>query len=437
MGKKKAEVMAEQREKFIKGAVKNNVELKKAEEIYDIIEKFAGYGFNKSHSAAYALISYRTAWLKANYGPEFLAAYLSSIVGSKMSVLGQYIRSVREAGFSVLPPDINESKEDFSASGDIIRLGLSAIAKVGQSAVRNIIESRENEGAFGSFWDFFQKIDTRVVNRGVIENLIKSGAFDSLEENRAKLLNALPAFLEYASKRCSDSNQCSLFDNVDDAVLDPVMEECEDFTVREKLDFEKESMGLYISGHPYDNYYPLIRNYINCTFSDLLLWQSANQPVISAGLLTSYKERYTKKGDPMGVLDFEDSESTIEAVIFPKQWNKYKPLLNIGSLYFIKGQLKQDRGLSILADEIITEEDYKSLLTPHVTITIEADGLGEAFYGDLCKLLRKYPGNHEVLLKLINSEQTVVSLLRSVKVDNSERLCEDVIDCSKGRAYCS
>ncbi len=437
MGKKKAEVMAEQREKFIKGAVKNNVEPKKAAEIYDIIEKFAGYGFNKSHSAAYALISYRTAWLKANYGPEFLAAYLSSIVGSKMSVLGQYIRSVREAGFSVLPPDINESKEDFSASGDIIRLGLSAIAKVGQSAVRNIIESRENEGAFQSFWDFFQKIDTRVVNRGVIENLIKSGAFDSLEENRAKLLNALPAFLEYASKRCSDSNQCSLFDNVDDAVLDPVMEECEDFTVREKLDFEKESMGLYISGHPYDNYYPLIRNYINCTFSDLLLWQSANQPVISAGLLTSYKERYTKKGDPMGVLDFEDSESTIEVVIFPKQWNKYKPLLNIGSLYFIKGQLKQDRGLSILADEIITEEDYKSLLTPHVTITIEADGLGEAFYGDLCKLLRKYPGNHEVLLKLINSEQTVVSLLRSVKVDNSERLCEDVIDCSKGRAYCS
>ena len=437
MGKKKAEVMAEQREKFIKGAVKNNVEPKKAAEIYDIIEKFAGYGFNKSHSAAYALISYRTAWLKANYGPEFLAAYLSSIVGSKMSVLGQYIRSVREAGFSVLPPDINESKEDFSASGDIIRLGLSAIAKVGQSAVRNIIESRENEGAFQSFWDFFQKIDTRVVNRGVIENLIKSGAFDSLEENRAKLLNALPAFLEYASKKCSDSNQCSLFDNVDDAVLDPVMEECEDFTVREKLDFEKESMGLYISGHPYDNYYPLIRNYINCTFSDLLLWQSANQPVISAGLLTSYKERYTKKGDPMGVLDFEDSESTIEVVIFPKQWNKYKPLLNIGSLYFIKGQLKQDRGLSILADEIITEEDYKSLLTPHVTITIEADGLGEAFYGDLCKLLRKYPGNHEVLLKLINSEQTVVSLLRSVKVDNSERLCEDVIDCSKGRAYCS
>lgn len=437
MGKKKVEVMAEQREKFINGAVNNNVDERKAGEIYDIIEKFAGYGFNKSHSAAYALISYRTAWLKANFGPEFLAAYLSSIVGSKMSVLGQYIRSVREAGYSVLPPDVNESKEDFSATGEIIRLGLSAVAKVGHSAVKNIIELRDKEGHFLSFWDFFQKIDTRVVNRGVIENLIKSGAFDSLEKNRAKLLNALPSFLEYASKRCTDANQCSLFDNVEDAVVDPVMAECEDFSVREKLEFEKESMGLYISGHPYDNYYPIIKNYINCSFSDMQLWQAGNQQVVTAGLLTSYKERYTKKGDPMGVLDFEDSEATIEAVMFPKQWSKYKPLLNVGSLYFIRGQVRQDRGLSILADEIYPEEDFKSFLTPHVTITIEADGLGEAFYGDLCRLLRKHPGKYEVLLKLVNSEQTVVSLLKSIKVDLSEQLCADITDHSKGRAYCS
>ena len=247
----------------------------------------------------------------------------------------------------------------------------------------------------------------------------------------------MPSFLEYASKRCTDTNQCSLFDNVEDAVLDPVMDECEDFSVREKLDFEKESMGLYISGHPYDNYFPIIKNYINCSFSDMQLWQAGNQQVVTAGLLTSYKERYTKKGDPMGVLDFEDSEATIEAVMFPKQWSKYKPILNIGSLYFIKGQVRQDRGLSILADEILPEEDFQSFLTPHVTITIEADGLGEAFYGDLCKLLRKHPGKYEVLLKLVNSEQTVVSMLKSIKVDLNEKLCEEIIDYSKGRAYCS
>lgn len=437
MGKKKVEDMAEQREKFIGGAVKNNVDPGKAGEIFDIIEKFAGYGFNKSHSAAYALISYRTAWLKANYGPEFLAAYLSSIVGSKMSVLGQYIRNVREAGYSVLPPDINESKDNFFASADVIRLGLSAVAKVGHSAVKNIIELRDKEGDFKSFWDFLIRVDTRVVNRGVIENLIKSGAFDGLDKNRAKLLNALPSFLEYASKKNVDTNQCSLFDNVEDPILDPVMEECEDFSVREKLDFEKESMGIYISGHPYDNHFPIIKNYINCTFSNLQLWQAGNQQAVTAGLLTSYKERYTKKGKPMGILDFEDSEATIEAVMFPKQWSKYKPLLNIGSLYFIKGQVKQDRGLSILADEIYPEEDFQSFLEPHVTITVESEGLGEAFYGDLCSILRKHPGKHLVLLKLVNSEQTVVSLLKSIKVDFNEQLCAEIIDYSKGRAYCS
>jgi DNA polymerase-3 subunit alpha len=354
-----------------------------------------------------------------------------------MSVLGQYIRSVREAGYSVLPPDINESLEDFSASGDIIRLGLSAVAKVGNSAVKNIIGSRQQEGPFKSFWDFFLKIDARVVNRGVIENLIKSGAFDNLEKNRAKLLNALPSFLEYASKKCNDTNQCSLFDNVEDSDIEPLIEECEDFTDREKLNFEKESMGIYISGHPYDNYYPMIKNHINCAFSELPLWQSGNQQVITAGLLTSYKERYTKKGDPMGVLDFEDSEATVEAVMFPRQWSKYKPMLTAGSLYLIKGQVRQDRGLSILADEIYTEEDFRSFITPHVTITVESEGLEQVFYGDLCRLLGKYPGKYEVLLKLVNSERTVVSLLKSVKVDFNDNLCADIKDFSKGRAYCS
>ena len=437
MGKKNVEAMSEQREKFISGAVKNNVDARKATEIYDIIEKFAGYGFNKSHSAAYALISYRTAWLKANYGPEFLASYLSSIIGSKMSVLGQYIRSVREAGYSVLPPDINESQEEFSATGDIIRLGLSAVAKVGNSAVKNIIGSRDKEGPFKSFWDFFLKIDARVVNKGVVENLIKSGAFDNLEQNRAKLLNAFPSFLEYASKKCNDTNQCSLFENVEDSAIEPVMEECDDFTEREKLNFEKESMGIYISGHPYENYYPLIKNHINCTFSELPLWSSGSQQVVTAGLLTSYKERYTKKGDPMGVLDFEDSEATVEAVMFPRQWSKYKPILTPGSLYFIKGQVRQDRGLSILADEIFTEEDFKSFLTPHVTITVESEGLEQAFYGNLCGLLRKHPGKYDVFLKLVDSERTVVSLLKSVKVDLNDDLCSDIRDFSKGRAYCS
>jgi len=436
MGKKKLDVMAEQRAKFVSGAVKNSVDPNKAGEIFDIIEKFAGYGFNKSHSAAYALISYRTAWLKANYGAEFLAAYLSSMVGSKMDVLGQYIRSVKDIGYMVLPPDINESKEDFTASGDIIRLGLSAVAKVGQGAVVNIIESRKKDGNFISFWDFFCKVDTRIVNRGVIENLIKAGAFDSIDNNRAKLLAALPIFIDFSARRISDANQCSLFSEPEDVEAEPEMAECEDFNNRQKLDFEKESMGLYISGHPYDHYLPLVKNYINCPISAISSWIAANSPVVTAGMLSGYKERLTKKGDPMGILDFEDSESTVEVVLFPKQWAHYKPVLSVGSLYVVRGQPRQDRGVSILADEIFTEDELGDKLEPNVTITIDSDGLGEDFYARMCMILRGNPGRSQVILKLASSEQTIVSTLKKITVKKSSKLSNELLDFSNGRAVC-
>ena len=434
MGKKKVEVMAEQRIKFVNGAVKNGVEEKTAGNIFDIIEKFAGYGFNKSHSAAYALISYRTAWLKANYGPEFLASYLTSIVGSKMEVLGQYIRSVREAGYPVLPPDINESREDFTVVGDVIRLGLSAIAKVGRAAVVNIIESREKKNRFSSFWDFMSKIDTRVVNKGVIENLIKAGAFDSVEQNRAKLLGALPMFLDSASKRPTDINQCSLFSEEDSAELEPVISECEDFTTREKLDFEKESMGLYISGHPFDQYEAKVREYINCPLIQLAHWKPMHIPVVTAGLLSSSSEKFTKKGDPMGILTVEDSDTTVEIVVFPKMWPKVKPYLKIGALFFIKGQPRSDRGVSVLADEIFSEEDFEDNLDPHVIISIDADGLSESFYTSLFAVFSKHPGRHELILKLISRGQTIVSFIKQVKIDPTDKYLSELESISGGRA---
>ena len=175
---KKVDVMAKQRAKFIEGAEKNDVPANKAEEIFDVIEKFAGYGFNKSHSAAYALISYQTAYLKAYYGPEFLVSYLSAQVGSKMEVLGGYVGEVRGLGFSVLGPDINRSGTEFTASGNTILFGLSAVGRAGASAVENIIEARDADGPFKSLWDFLTRVDLRFVNRAVTENLIKSGAFD-------------------------------------------------------------------------------------------------------------------------------------------------------------------------------------------------------------------------------------------------------------------
>lgn len=426
MGKKKVEVMAEQRIRFIKGAVANGVEEKNAGEIFDIIEKFAGYGFNKAHSAAYALISYRTAWLKANYAPEYFASYLTSLVGSKMDVLGQYIKNVRDAGFPVLPPDINASKEDFTVDGEVIRFGLTAVAKVGQGAVENIINARETQGKFVSFWDFMNKIDTRCVNKGVLENLIKSGSFDTIDTNRAKLLNAMPLFVEAVSRKDDNVNQCSLFSEEDTIAIQPEMEECEDFTEREKLKFEKESMGLYISGHPFDSYSDKVKSYITCPLIEIPNWKAIKTPLISAGLLTGFVEKITKRGDPMGIATIEDSDTMIEIVIFPKMWPKYKPILQVDSLYFVKGQPRTDRGVSILVDEIYTEADYRNELESYATIQVADADLTENFCRNFFEICNRHRGDSTVRLKVLSDDRMTVSLIRQLHVDCSDEFIQEL-----------
>ncbi len=436
MGKKKKEVMEKERVKFVDGAVKNGVEAKNAGEIFDIIEKFAGYGFNKSHSAAYGLIAYWTAWLKSNYGPEFLASYLTSLIGSKMDVLGQYIRSVRDAGYPVLPPDINESKEDFTVIGEVIRLGLSAIAKVGDAAVANIIESREKGGRFTSFWDFLTRIDSRQVNKGVIENLIKSGAFDSIEKNRAKLLSAVPLFAEQAARQSQHTNQASLFGDADEAMLVPEMQEVEPFSERQLLDLEKESMGLYISGHPFDQYEEKIMPYLTCPIGQLGKWQSG-QPAVTAGLLTSVAEKFSKSsGNPYGTAVFEDNRGTVDVMIFGSRWAQFKPMLEPGRLYFIKGKPREDRGISIMADDIYTEDEYSVKLDRRAVITVECAGLTGRFYDDFFKILTKHPGKSEIILKMANGDSTTVSLVKKIRVNMADGLKKELEEMSQGLVSC-
>lgn len=436
MGKKKVEEMSQQRAKFVEGSCGNGVSAAKAGEIFDIIEKFAGYGFNKSHSAAYALISYRTAWLKANYGAEFLAAYLSSMIGSKMDVLGGYIRKVRDAGYDVLPPDINESETDFTVIGEKqIRLGLSAVNKVGHAAVESITAVRKEEGDFLSFWDFLTRVDARVVNKGVVENLIKSGSFDNIEGNRARLLNNMPLFMDAASKRAKDDNQCSLFSAEDEAELEPVMEPFEDFSSREKLECEKESMGLYISAHPFDQYRGVAESYANCPVSEINNWVGVSSPVISCGLLASTKERFTKRGDAMGILEIEDSYATMEVVLYPKQWVKFKPFLQIGRFCFIKGQVKNDgeREASILADDIYSEEEFRTKLKPHLLLTLNGEGLDKAFCEKIFKTLRAHPGKTGVMLRLETDDKVSVSMLKGVMVNAGEKLSGELEAISGSR----
>ncbi|MDR3076463.1 MAG: DNA polymerase III subunit alpha, partial [Synergistaceae bacterium] len=396
MGKKKVEVMAEQRAKFVEGAKGNGVQASKAEEIFDIIEKFAGYGFNKSHSAAYAMISYRTAYLKAHYGAEFLASYLSALVGSKMDVLGRYIGEVRGLGFEIKAPDINKSGDAFTAAGSVILFGLSAVAKAGSTAVESILKAR-GAGPFKSLWDFITRVDLRTVNKGVIENLIKSGAFSGLEPNRRKLLEALPAMMEVASRRDECSGQQSLFSD-DDAMDEPEMPDVPDYGQREMLAHEHESVGIYISGHPYDDYRGDEAKYATCGIRDLVHWKSDAPPVV-VGLLVSFKERISKqRGEAFGILTIEDADSRVEAVCYSREWPNVKPMLTEGEPYLVSGSLKNDGDPSIIIDKIELLSETRSRASDLLRIKVEADGMPGDFYGSLNSELKKYPGNLTVLL---------------------------------------
>ncbi|MDR2137082.1 MAG: DNA polymerase III subunit alpha, partial [Synergistaceae bacterium] len=292
MGKKKVEVMQQQRAKFVEGAEKNGIKAQTAEHIFDLIQEFAGYGFNKSHSAAYAMISYHTAYLKANYRSEFMAAHLSSQMKAKKEVLGKHVREVRRSGVNVLQPDINSSMESFTAVGDVIRFGLGAVAKVGHNAVEAIVAARKN-GKYTSLWDFVSRVGAEAVNKSAIENLIKAGAFDELMSNRTRLLAALPGFVLTAQKKNKDQGQYSLFDTLETAesAEEPDMPDVEDEKVAEKLEHEIEVMGIYISGHPFDAFEEKAKKYATCTVEELSCWRGSI-PAKGGGIILSVTEKF-------------------------------------------------------------------------------------------------------------------------------------------------
>lgn len=421
MGKKKAEVMAEQRSKFVEGCEAHDVPRAKAEEIFDIVQVFAGYGFNKSHSAAYALISYQTAYLKAHFPSEFLAAFLSNQIGSKMDTLASYVKDVRNTGIRVLPPDVNESGANFTVVGEVIRFGLNAVSKVGTNAVEAILDARSRGGRFCSLWDFLIRIDLRTVNRAVIENLIKAGAFESVGANRRQLLDALPGFIELAQRRLADVNQGALFDLLgsgdEGAETAPPLPELEDFDSREKLDLEFSVMGLYISGHPLEHYESRLRRLTDCCIPDLPFRHGEEITFSVGGMLAGVRERYTKKGDPMGILELEDTEGKIEVVCFPRTWVQVKGLVSTGQVCVVRGRVQERGGLSILADGILPLEVAEKENDPSVRLRLNVEGLDDGTLREIYRELKGYPGGSPVLLEVLGEGGEALLRVRDVKIN--------------------
>ena len=445
MGKKDPEEMAAQRERFVEGAKKKKIDPQKATEIFDQMETFARYGFNKSHSAAYALVSYQTAYLKTHYPVEFMAALMTWEMGDTDKVI-KNLAECREKGIEVLAPDVNESRSDFTPVGGKIRFGLTAVKNVGEKAVEVILESREKDGAFESLFDFCRRVDLTAVNRRVIENLIKCGAFDSTNVSRARMMAVLDETMRagQAFQRDEESNQIDIFAMLGAPAKGSkkpgdIYPQVEEWSAQESLAFEKEALGFYITGHPLDKYDNVIKKISSRTIAELKEKASAGDVKIG-GVISSLKLKNTKKGDRYGSFNLEDKSGFVEVVAWPDVYRKAVELLNSDDPIFVKGRMEvgEDR-IQVFANEItpLAQEVSKGRLNGGANGNIKRNGNGDRVHlyvresevssDELVQLretLLEYPGPCAVVLHLIalGDNETVIELPSQVRIASTPEL---------------
>jgi DNA polymerase III subunit alpha len=439
MGKKKPEEMQKQRERFVEGCGRNDIEAEEAAEVFDLIVEFAGYGFPKAHSAAYAYITYQTAYLKANHRPEYLAALLTIEAGNH-DKLSRYIAHVRESGLQVLPPDINDSAQNFGVVDGEIRFGFAGIKNVGEGAVASILKSREGEGPYKSLFDFTRRVDARKVNRRVLEALVRCGAFDSLHDNRASSWASIDMAVERAAAEQRDRavGQESLFGGIDEAEWsqEPQLLEIAPWGDRERLANEKELLGFYVSGHPLGEVAKELARYTDCTGTTT---EGRNgREVRIGGLLVGLRETRTKRGKRMGFGTLEDLEGIFDLVIFSDPYNLYFDLLRSaesgGDLgegpipLLISGTLEEGDPPKVLVREIMRLDEGEQRLTTYLRLRVLESEVSCDRMSALRSVLQSHPGDCEVFVHITipGESETIVSVGGPHGVDSSEALQQDV-----------
>jgi len=399
MGKKKVEEMAAQRTKFVEGArTKGFKDEKKITRIFDLMEQFAGYGFNKSHSAAYAVLAYRTAYLKAHYPEYFMAAILTSERGSQEKVV-KYINECREMGISILPPDINSSDVNFTPTKTGIRFGLTAIKNVGDSAITSIVALKP----FKSLFDFCERVDLRAVNKRVVESLVKAGAFDSVTSNRSVLYANIDRVMDWGQKkqREREIGQGGLFGMMMGGNSnEESLEAADQWPEGLKLKHEKETLGFYITGHPLRKYADEVKTYSNATTATLSEKPSGFDVAIG-GIVSAVRHMRTKKGDPMGVVQLEDWDGIVEVLVFPETYARAQRLLESDAPLFVKGKLDNDEAsIKILASDIYPMERVKETLSRTVTIHINMGSAPSDIAERLQPVIDEKRGPAEIIFEL-------------------------------------
>jgi DNA polymerase-3 subunit alpha len=422
MGKKKVEEMAKQRAKFIQGAKDRGFAEKKAGKIFDLMEQFAGYGFNKSHSAAYAYLAYVTAYLKALYPREFMSALLTSETGSTAKVV-KYINECREMGIPVLPPDVNFSDKDFTPAPDGIRFGLGAIKNVGGAAVDSIMEARASGGRFRSIFDFCERVNLSAVNRRMIESFIKAGAMDSLEGNRAQLYAVIDSAMESGQRLQKDreSGQGGLFGDLmggSEAPPDAPLPELPNWTRQEKLAGEKELLGIYVTGHPLDDFEDKVSE-LATHYTDTLEDLPRGAEVAICGILTGILRRRNKDGKLWASMQIEDRKGAVEGMAFSTQYEGLLPCLIEDKPMLIRGLVLPEEGAppKISIQSMVTLENASVNLPSLISIRVpvRADqASGKA--AELQQLFTRKPGGAGVRLRLEKSRDFSVILDVATKV---------------------
>ena len=404
MGKKKPEIIADLRAQFVEGAVKNEVDANVAGQIFDLMAYFAGYGFNKSHSAAYAMVSYQTAFLKANYPVEYMAALLTS-VNDNSDKVAYYIEESRRMNIDVLPPDVNISGINFTVDDDKIRFGLAVIKNVGQGAVQSIIEIKKQGGPYLSFADFCQRMETKVINRRVLENLIKSGALDSLGHFRSQMMTAVEAGLGLAQASHKDrkNGQLSLLDFWGEDVKNTVnidMPNIREFPPSEMLVLEKEALGLYVSGHPLTEYREVINRSASHRIAGLGELDERSEVVVS-GLLSGIKKIITKRGDNMAFASLEDLTGVTELVIFPHTFRECATLLKDEGAVLVSGVTNQS------ADEVkVIVNSMKPLIKKQYgELFLKLEQVTTGLVAKIQQVLSSFPGECPVYLYFPDSKK--------------------------------
>jgi len=427
MGKKNEEVMRSQKEAFVSGAVKNGIDEKIADEIFEMIAHFAGYGFNKSHTVAYAVLSYRTAWLKTHYPVEFMTAVISSFMDSTDKVV-YFVDLCREMGIKVLPPDINESGAYFTVQGDSIRFGLAAVKNVGVGAIEELLRVRAEGGPFKSLWDLCLRADHRHLNKKLMEGLIQAGALDGFGLKRSQLMTVYEATVKAAAakKEVDEMGQMSLFEMAGGestkTLYEPTVPSLPEYPQRDLLRMEKESLGFYLSGHPLEDYTHIYKENRLKKCLDLAVGDEGpklfdGDRVELLGMVTGVQKKATRKGDLMAFVTMEDLSGSVEVIVFPELYQRYRHLFIPDRILLWKGSVsyKDETGKLIL--NAVTEVKEK---VPALLLCMKDTEKAEA----LMELLVKYPGKSPV--KVVVPADGVYTLGEETRVGWNDSLRMEV-----------